>query len=215
MSRRKGDNPFKAKQQKMISTRCEAIDGYLKAIPKGVTFDDFDSLINYVVELIGCARSTITRQSAYMNLIAAKYSKMNADVEDIDVNFASKDEFKKAIDYYKATIQSLKGDIQRKEAYYQSDDYLLDMKKISVGQTMLTDDTGKKDCNAYQKKYEDTCEVLDHLLNYLTGMGISLDKKDKSILDNGMGVIEVVIPNNKISSAQLIPFIEFLDKKSR
>jgi hypothetical protein len=124
MPRRKGDNPFKPMQTGKIAEKVKLIKGYLALLPKGVKFDKYKDLEKYIVEKIGCAHSTITRQSSYTNIIVAKYADMNPDIDKIDPDNATPAQTKKLIDYYKLESSSLKGDLGRKQKYFESAEYI-------------------------------------------------------------------------------------------
>ena len=124
MGRRKGDNAFKAIQTGKIAYKVKLIKGYLALLPKGVKFDKYKDLEKYIVEKMGCAHTTITRQSSYTNLIIAKYADMNPDIDKIDPDNATPAQMRKLITYYKVESSTLKGDLCRKQKYYESSEYI-------------------------------------------------------------------------------------------
>lgn len=213
MGRKKGDNPFKNRQQEQVKSRASTIKGYLESIPSGVSFEDINALIRYVVDKVGCARSTIVRQKKYMNLIAEEFATRNASIESIDLNHATQGEYKKLIEYYKAKIATLKGDFARKEKYYKSENYISELQLTDGRDLMLPDNSEATNDNRYQKKYESVCFLLENLLTHTAKVGITLDQNNKAIVDDGYGTKEVLIPNNVVSKDRMTPFIEYLERK--
>lgn len=218
MGRRKGDNPFKKGQKAKILAKVKIINGYLSTIPKGVSFEDLNALIRYVVDKVGCARSTIVRQTAYMNIIVAKYSELNKNIEDVDINSATTTELKQLIEYYQASIGTIKGDFARKEKYYQSAEYLNEIEQTKLENmnilTFKNDSSGQELEINYQYKFEATCEVLKALINKLESLGIQYDPKSKMIIDKGLdGIVEVILPDKSMPSAKLGPFDEYFNVK--
>ncbi|WP_042149543.1 MULTISPECIES: hypothetical protein [unclassified Pseudoalteromonas] len=124
MGRHKGDNPFEALQKSRIDEKVKIIKGYLASLPTGATFKDINALINHMAKLVGCATTTISRQPAYMNLLAAKFSEMHPNADNIDPKYATPAQVKRALDSYKVDIQTLQGKFKVKEKYYQSSEYI-------------------------------------------------------------------------------------------
>lgn len=241
MGRRKGDNPFKALQKSRIQEKVKIIKGYLASLPKGVKFDDVTTMIKYVAQRVGCATTTISRQPAYMNLIVAKYADMNPDVDKIDPNNATPAQTRKLIDYYKMENASLKGDLQRKQKYFESAEYINEWlesnatskqpqivpclsdanadPKLLLVDLENPDGTGNEP--SWQQKYEVTSEAL---FLFITKMekhwNIKYDRKAGTLLDEASDMedeeyIEVYVPDPNVPQANLRYLREFLDKKGR
>jgi hypothetical protein len=124
MGRRKGDNPFKARQSGMIDGKIKLIKGYLASLPKGVTFEHYKDFEKYIADKVGCHITTITRQDAYIKLIVTKWGDINPDIDKIDPDNATPAQIKKLIDYYKVESATLKGNLRRKQKYFESAEYI-------------------------------------------------------------------------------------------
>jgi hypothetical protein len=241
MGRRKGDNAFKAMQTRKITEKVKLIKGYLALLPKGVKFDKYKDLEKYIVDKIGCAHTTITRQSAYTNEIVAKYADMNPDVDKIDPNNATPAQTRKLIDYYRVENASLKGDLQRKQKYFESAEYINEWLESNTTSKQpqiipclsdanaepklllvdLENPDGTGNAPSWQQKYEVTCEAL---FLFITKMekhwNIKYDRKAGTLLDAASDMedeeyIEVYVPDPNVPQANLRYLREFLDKKGR
>jgi hypothetical protein len=124
MGRRKGDNPFKPRQLRMIDGKIKLIKGYLASLSKGLTFEDYKEFEKHIAEKVGCHITTITRQVAYTKLIVTKWGDINPDIDKIDPDNATPAQIKKLIDYNKVKIATLKGDLRRKQKYFESAKYI-------------------------------------------------------------------------------------------
>mgnify|MGYP000237257499 CR=1 FL=1 len=124
MGRRKGDNPFKSRQLGMIDGKIKLINGYLASLPKGLTFEEYKDFEKYIADKVGCCITTITRQDAYIKLIVTKWGDMNPDIDKIDPDNATPAQIKKLVDYYKVESATSKGDLRRKQKYFESAEYI-------------------------------------------------------------------------------------------
>jgi hypothetical protein len=172
MGARKGQNNFRAHQNKATQTTLEKIRVTLCCLRKGIAFRDYFEFRRYVAEKVRLYPTTLERNSNYRNLLLDHLAKAPGTLlgQHSEVNSSSQrraqeicQELERA--NLKAEIQRLKRFIERRSAEHPNEEE----QKVSTR-------TEIQDVN-YQRAFEDTATVLARLLEHLSlnELGIVLD----------------------------------------
>ncbi|WP_041054742.1 hypothetical protein [Vibrio owensii] len=226
MGNGKGKNPFYKFQQNRIKERKKVLQVILADIDSKMVPKDVYTLIRHCAKMMGCNRTTLSRQPAYMNLIHARFATLNENVDAIDPDNATPEQMRKLICVQKAQINALKCDARRKSQYYSSEAYIKTLlsdyhvKKPEQEPNSLTKieecrsfGVSKDELSRLQKDFESVCEVLHRLIKHYSEMGLELDKSTGALLDVGLGLKTYIHVNNNSSLANTRPFLKYLEKR--
>ncbi|MDU0355754.1 hypothetical protein RS130_19380 [Paraglaciecola aquimarina] len=217
MGAKKGTNHFKVYQAKKVNQKLEALKMFLDEIPKRQTFSELGNLVSMCAHFIGCHRTTIKRNPAYMKLITAEFYSRNPNLKNVNPTYSFPSQISEAIKIRDAEIAVLSGQLNRinidlKEAkakiqYYLSADYRHELLKSEavIESKPQVENTAIKD-------FEYTVHSLKLLLDYVDkkgfGIGIRNDGSNKIIADDGLGGISVEI----VESKYLLPYLKYFKK---
>lgn len=225
MGAKKGSNHFKSYQQARVQKKLDEIDRFIHSLPEKMKFERFEDLVAECCKHLGCHRTTIYRQQAYIDRLREDFQLRNPDLMSVSPQHSSPAQIDQSIKARDAKIASLLGNLERskkdlqeanaKIGYYESEEYRNMLIVPSVPN--LSDNAPEKEANTDKMAFEYTAYALDTLLTYLdkNNFGIGLRKDTNSskvtLSDDGIAGIAKQIVEHKY----LLPFVKFRDKAGK